>query len=282
VCPVRGSVKANIGHLEGASGLAGVVKVIMALERGVIPPNALFEKLNQNIDADFFNLQVGTTHRRPNYELPLYLDTNVPNKIPTRNTPWPSPGLRRASVNSFGFGGANSHVILDDAYHYLLSQGLRGYHNCSEDGAKANGTYTSITTNNLTSTPKLLVWSAADRNTIQRMLQAYRDYCASEVSGNSRKLDQLAYTLAARRSMMSWRSFAVADTTEAASGLSEARPVRSSREKLGVAWVFTGQGAQYLGMGLELMDHYPVFKESLLRSDDFLARLGCTWSLFGK
>lgn len=53
-----GSVKANIGHLEGASGLAGILKSIMILEKGIIPPNALFEKWNPKIDAKFNNLQV--------------------------------------------------------------------------------------------------------------------------------------------------------------------------------------------------------------------------------
>jgi acyl transferase domain-containing protein len=54
----RGSVKSNIGHLEGTSGLAGVVKAILALEKGVIPPNALFEKTNPAIDAEFYHIKV--------------------------------------------------------------------------------------------------------------------------------------------------------------------------------------------------------------------------------
>lgn len=54
----RGSVKANIGHIEGGSGLAAIVKAILVLEKGIIPPNALFEKLNPSIDADIYNLQV--------------------------------------------------------------------------------------------------------------------------------------------------------------------------------------------------------------------------------
>ena len=56
-----GAVKSNIGHLGGSSGLAGVVKTILALENGTIPPNANFEKVNPNIDDEFFNLQVGIT-----------------------------------------------------------------------------------------------------------------------------------------------------------------------------------------------------------------------------
>ncbi|KAI0967184.1 hypothetical protein F4678DRAFT_254795 [Xylaria arbuscula] len=100
-----GSVKANIGHLEGCSGLAGVIKSIMILERGVIVPNALFQKPNDSIDVKFFH-----------------------TVVPTDSIPWPSPGPRRISVNSFGFGGTNTHIILDDAYHYLRERGLIANH----------------------------------------------------------------------------------------------------------------------------------------------------------
>ncbi|RSM00803.1 hypothetical protein CEP52_008889 [Fusarium oligoseptatum] len=104
-----GSIKANIGHLEGASGLAGIVKCILILERGIIPPNTLLEKINPAIDSESYNITV-----------------------PTKEVPWPSPGLRRASVNSFGFGGSNTHVILEDALHYLRERDLPGRH-CTTD-----------------------------------------------------------------------------------------------------------------------------------------------------
>ncbi|KAI9154916.1 Squalestatin tetraketide synthase [Paramyrothecium foliicola] len=96
-----GAVKSNIGHLEGSSGLAGVVKTVLVLERGVIPPNANFERLNPQIDAEFFNLH-----------------------FPVRSIPWPSTAeTRLASVNSFGFGGSNCHAVLEAAETYFHSRG---------------------------------------------------------------------------------------------------------------------------------------------------------------
>jgi acyl transferase domain-containing protein len=60
----RGSIKATIGHLEAASGLAGIIKTILVLEKGIIPPNALFEKINPVIDAEFYNVRVSHKLRR--------------------------------------------------------------------------------------------------------------------------------------------------------------------------------------------------------------------------
>lgn len=77
-----GTVKPNIGHLEAGAGMAGMIKTVLALEAGVIPPNVNFLNPNPKLRLDEFNF-----------------------KVPTQPTPWPTSGLRRASVNSFGYGG---------------------------------------------------------------------------------------------------------------------------------------------------------------------------------
>ncbi|KAL1881225.1 Type I Iterative PKS [Diaporthe australafricana] len=273
-----GSIKANLGHLEGCSGPAGVIKAIMILERGIIPPQALFKTLNPAITAATINLK---------------------------------SGLRRVSVNSFGFGGANAHAILDDALHYMQMTNMRGFHHCNKDPALSEpaviGGFTeerqleprsvghAIVNGRKTpaSSPQLLVWSAADIAAIKRMLLAYEQYYFTHIAGVANKLDQLAYTLAARRSFMTWRSFAVVyddskpealenvqhDHAGVINPLSPSKPVRVPSEKSGVALVFTGQGAQYAGMGLTLL-HYPIFEHSLRRSDQAFANLGCGWSIF--
>ncbi|KAH0269790.1 putative polyketide synthase, partial [Aureobasidium melanogenum] len=86
-----GSVKSNVGHLEGASGIVSVIKAAMMLEKGMILPNANFETANPNIPLDQYNM-----------------------KVPTSTRPWPR-GKKYVSVSNYGFGGANAHVVLGAA-----------------------------------------------------------------------------------------------------------------------------------------------------------------------
>ena len=108
---IVGSVKLNIGHLEGASGVAGLIKTIMILETGIIPPVAGLTEVNPKIDIKRLRIH-----------------------FPTEPLKWPCDGLRRACVNSFGFGGSNATVILDDARHYLQNHGLKGHHRTIDSG----------------------------------------------------------------------------------------------------------------------------------------------------
>ncbi|RYP13408.1 hypothetical protein DL767_010766 [Monosporascus sp. MG133] len=263
-----GSIKANIGHLEAASGLAGVLKSVLILEKGVIPANALFEKLNPRIDSDSLRVTV-----------------------PSTNVAWPSSGLRRVSVNSFGFGGTNSHVVLDSAHHYLQDHGLVGNHNCTNlspnpdgdsdssmehhSGQQLNGSSQPVA-------PKLLVWTAASEKAASRLTQDYLAYYQTHLRPDAAQLDRLAYTLATRRSRLKWRSFAVIDAVSDArrnTGFSTMKPIPEAGNAPSIAFIFTGQGAQYSGMGLELIQ-YEAFKQSLHRTERIYRDLGCKWSFF--
>ncbi|KAI1738681.1 hypothetical protein F4680DRAFT_459720 [Xylaria scruposa] len=273
-----GSVKANIGHLEGCSGLAGIIKSIMILEKGIIVPNAIFQRHNDNIDVGFYN-----------------------TVVPTKLMSWPGSGLRRVSVNSFGFGGTNTHVILDDAYHYLREHKLTANHNIINsqlsNGFHYNTVYRTrpiydITTVNgmngakknevshPTIMPALLVWSASDEKALHRMLQQYESYIKAHDAGETVK--RLAYTLASRRSHMLWRAFSVVsdDSIAMSPRLPISRPARASTD-VGIAFIFTGQGAQYVNMGLGLLQ-YPIYEATLKRIDHIYRDLGCEWSIFNQ
>ena len=90
---IIGSVKSNIGHLEAAAGIAGLIKVVLALQRREIPPNLHFKSGNPRIDW-----------------------AGLPITVPTTVLPWPAvEGLRRAGISSFGFSGTNVHVIVEEA-----------------------------------------------------------------------------------------------------------------------------------------------------------------------
>ncbi|KAJ6096143.1 reducing type I polyketide synthase [Penicillium sp. IBT 16267x] len=269
-----GAVKSNVGHLEGTSGVAGVIKVILALEKGLIPPNTNFERPNPRIDAPSLNLQ-----------------------FPQQTIPWPSDGLRRASVNSFGFGGSNAHAVIDDAYNFLKVNGLPGFHTTVtkpptvEQIARAQMTLSGESlvagTNAIEisdvsgSPPALLVWSAADEGGLKRLEAAYNTHFNSlrlTAGQSSTYLGDLAYTLSERRSILPWKSFATTNSIHITHGeLSLSKALRSSR-KLGMGFIFTGQGAQFAGMGQELL-MYPVFKNTLHRAQLYLYELGCQWSL---
>lgn len=263
-----GSIKTNIGHLEGASGLAQVTKAIFALEKGEIPPNLWYQKPNSRIPMDDWNLR-------------------VVDKL----TLWPSEGPRRISINSFGYGGTNAHCILDDAYHYMKLRRLRGNHNTTTPLTSISPTssvdsgigsspsesespfaawkWTSpkgldyFANKGASSPAKLFIWSSNEHSGTGRVANLYRDYLVGKLDSTSGKTEgqlheKLARTLASRRSIFPWRSFAVASTTKELCHVLESPPVKAKRvsKTSKVGFVFTGQGAQVRPIHKSLLHTY--------------------------
>ena len=216
--------------------------------------------------------------------------------------PWPTGGLRRASVNSFGFGGTNSHAVLDDAYNFLRLRKLAGNH-CTvrkppssaelRRGMETschnfpNGILHDVLFDGSGTEPKnkLLVLSTADEKALERLIRAYSQHFTTMVFDaqvERKYITDLTYTLDARRSSLPWKSFSVVSSCSMLRELESniSKPVRSTiNPKLG--FIFTGQGAQWYAMGRELLI-YPAFKTSLLHSEHYLQTLGCRWLLLGK
>ncbi|KAL4914902.1 hypothetical protein BDW62DRAFT_134806 [Aspergillus aurantiobrunneus] len=250
-----GSVKSTIGHLEGAAGIAGVIKTVLALEKGIIPPNSMnYQSLNSRIDDEFLHI-----------------------KIPNKPVAWPTTRIRRASVSSFGFGGANSHIVLDDAYNFLRLRGLQANHHtvvpkslCQDCPGQQDA-----------DSPKLLVWSSADEKGISRLQGSWKSFLSHTVPENKEQyLSDLAYTLGTRRTQFPWRSFVVARPSDDWSVLPDRfTSVSWSLASPNLALLFSGQGAQWYAMGRELLFIYPVFYESIKSAGEYLQSLGCSWSI---
>ncbi len=244
---IVGSVKSHIGHLEGASGLAAVIKTALALERALIPPNMHFETPNPKIDFEKWKIQV-----------------------PTRMMDWPScNGPRRASINSFGYGGTNAHIVLE-----------------ASDRANAMLAFSLPEMPSICGRPYLIPLTSHSAQAGKKLATGFANYLGQHV--NTRPLD-LAYTLSTRRSMHLCRSYAIGNSAESLiHGLSNPPPtaswVHASASKPRVGFVFTGQGAQWHAMGRQLIEQSPIFKQTLQRCDSVLQQLPDRpdWSILGE
>ncbi|KAL1582008.1 hypothetical protein WHR41_09313 [Cladosporium halotolerans] len=244
-----GSIKSNIGHIEGAAGLAGLVKCILMLEKGVILPNIHFDRPNKRIPFKQYKI-----------------------KVPTDVLPWPKDLNRRASINSFGFGGTNAHVIVDSFPPPSEASLDHTTQACVEELGVVTPSH-----------PRLFVFSGHEPAAIERLRLRYVEYILQAKHGVSadRTLDDLSYTLSCRRSRMDWAlSHVASDFEELGMKLSENTPaVKRAAISPRVGFVFTGQGAQWPGMGVGLM-RYSVFQESVQAADRFLSgQCHCGWSV---
>ncbi|KAJ0163303.1 Lovastatin diketide synthase LovF [Colletotrichum tanaceti] len=282
-----GSVKSNIGHLEAVAGLAAVIKSVLVLEKGMIPPNIHLKTPNPKIPFDDWNLAV-----------PTALTVFPPNKS--------HEGLRRISVNSFGYGGTNAHAILDDAASYLNSRAITdGLHFTSTVRVRRDREHLlayAQTTGEAANSgcageprrpqARLYPITSQDRNGLARAKKALSDFLKSSSSLSSWTQEQqadflgsVAYTLSEKRSHFQWKTYvvasssSVAEVAETMNKKDAAVPETLSSRTPRLGFVFTGQGAQWPGMGMALSEAYPVFRESIEAADAYLRdQLGCRWS----
>ncbi|KAF5621839.1 polyketide synthase [Fusarium sp. NRRL 52700] len=255
---VVGSIKPNIGHLEGAAGIAGLIKGVLTLEHAKIPPNINFAKPNPDIDFKEWKV-----------------------KVPTELLDWPVSGLRRVSVNCFGFGGTNAHVIMDEAPRYLSARGLRGNHNSFE----------AITSPRTTSNtkavfePQLFVFSSHDKLGVRRIMESHIPYLESQGKEDTAFLHNYAYTLGSRRSNLEWKHGVVAKSREELiaklQNIDESSFKRTSKNKQpNICFLFCGQGAQFAQMGKDLLPFEP-FRDALEAGSRYMKdKLASEFDLF--
>lgn len=234
-------MKSNIGHTEGAAGVASLIKVVLCLEKGALVPNAGFSEVSPRIHLNDWRLRLSNDY-----------------------IPWPSHLPKRASINSFGFGGSNAHAIIESASEYL-------------------GSIAKLPSESIEQFPQVVVFSTYDKAGIDRTAIKWTLFLQTTLdAGQDESLKSIAHTMGNRRSKLPFRSFAVAASTsklceELRKGLPEfPRASRSTNSNL--AFIFTGQGAQWAGMAQSLFK-IPLFAQSMTRSQEILSSIGCTWNL---
>ena len=227
-----GSVKTNIGHLESAAGVSGIVKVVLAMQHQAIPPHLHLQKPNPKIDWE-----------------------QLPIKVPTELTPWVSSGRRSAGVSSFGFTGTNAHVVIEEAPPALEkpeTEWERPAH--------------------------VLTLSARSPEALQQLAAKYSEHLQSYPE---QQLSDVCFTANTGRLHFNHRLSVVESSTKEMAakfaafsrGEDAVGVVRGQLEGTGhpkVAFLFTGQGAQYLGMGRQLYETQPTFRQALQRCDQLL------------
>jgi acyl transferase domain-containing protein/acyl carrier protein len=227
-----GSVKTNIGHLESAAGIAGLMKVVLSLQHQQLPPHLHFNQPNPYIPWD---------------ELPV--------KVTTALTPWQTGERPRiAGVSSFGASGTNAHVVLEEAPTLALepSRVHRPFH--------------------------LLTLSAKTPEALTQLTQRYQDYLSTYPNS---ALGDICFTANTGRSHFTHRLGVVSGSTaeltnqlaaftsgEETSGIIQGQVTTTESPK--IAFLFTGQGSQSVGMARQLYDSQPTFRAVLDRCNEIL------------
>ena len=234
---LAGAVKTNLGHLEAAAGIVGLIKTTLAVQHGVIPANLHFEKPNTHIPFDDLRL-----------------------KIVDETTAWPETGRpRRAGLSSFGFGGTNAHIVLEQAPELTAPEEMPA---------------PPVTT---------LVVSGKSVERLAEMATTLADWMTG--AGSQIPLADIAHTLNHHRTHHgTFATVCAADREEAVAGL---RALAAGQPATGViaphagqcgpgtVFVYSGQGSQWAGMGRQLLADEPVFAAAVAELDPaFVAEVG--------
>ena len=218
-----GAAKSNIGHLEAAAGIAGLIKTILVLKNKTIPPNLHFNKINPHIPID---------------ELPFV--------IPTKSVEWNTDKKRYAGVSSFGFGGTNAHIILQEA-------NIKKYEH-----------------NEIERPKNILSLSAYEESSLKELSKKYvkfintnsalslHDICYTANTGRYSFPEKIAIPFETKDELLS----SLNDFIEGNENYSIIRSI-GNFEPEKIAFLFTGQGSQYPNMAKELYKTQPIFKENL-------------------
>lgn len=215
-----GSVKSNMGHLTHAAGVAGFIKTVLALYHKQLPPSINFQQPN-----------------------PLIHFETTPFVVNAALKDWKSTGTRVAGVSSFGVGGTNAHVVVEEFTNAVVEELLPEEHS-----------------------PQLVCWSAHNAESSSAYAEQLKKFLLTR---QDLRLEEVAYSLQMTRQDFAVRNFIIAEDTAAlAAQLSDetalaAAAYRLKEKKAHIVFLFPGQGNQYPNMGKELYEKEPVYRNAV-------------------
>lgn len=230
-----GSVKTNMGHLEGAAGVAGLIKAALSIHHETIPPHLHLQEPNPFIPWE-----------------------DLPITIPTALTPWPAEAPRIAGVSAFGFSGTNAHIVLGPAPEPkpVSAEVERPRH--------------------------LLTLSAKSESALKSLADQMEHYLSTPEAEET--LADICFTANTGRTHLSHRLAIIADSVSQAHDKLAAFVASNGEKPVGVtsgpvsgvelpkiAFLFTGQGAQYIEMGRQLYQTQPTFRNTLDKCNELLS-----------
>jgi acyl transferase domain-containing protein/NADPH-dependent curcumin reductase CurA/acyl carrier protein len=256
-----GSVKTNIGHLEAGAGMASLIKVALSLHHEMIPAHLHFQSANPAIDFAKFGL-----------------------RIPVTNQPWQrDPSRPRlAGINGFGYGGANAHIIVEEApvapKQVLTNNSRKPF----QPADRLSGSTEKKVAETRYQLPVVLPISARSIPALTELARNWSEWL--ETNGGELQLAEVASFVAHRRSHLEVRGTVCGTTPEEwieqllhlADG--KTKPTNASPQSLNIAFVCSGQGPQWWAMGRNLLRYCPAFRDVIERCGHEFSKFG-DWSL---
>ncbi|UII30438.1 SDR family oxidoreductase [Fulvivirga ulvae] len=239
-----GSVKTNIGHLEGAAGMAGLIKAILAINHRQLPKNLNFNKPNPKIDFDGLNL-----------------------KVQAQQTEWPAAEgeTLKAGVNSFGWGGTNGHTVIEE---------YKPKTNFYNPGKKTHD-HKFVLPVSARSEKALVQYVKAYKNYLKYSLDGALSEFIHTVTATALRKPEFEF----RKTFAAESIQEMIEKLEAY--LKNPEVTSTSIEKQKVVFVFPGQGSQWIGMGRDLYKAEPVFKKVIDECEVAFSKY-CNWSLISQ